>query len=55
MKVVLGENGREAEICQRSMEVDAADKLKANRSALSAICSPPRSCAAHAVLATSSI
>jgi hypothetical protein len=29
MKVVLGENGREAEICQRSMEVDAADKLKA--------------------------
>ena len=24
MKVVLGENGREAEICQRSMEVDAA-------------------------------
>jgi hypothetical protein len=29
MKVVLGENGHEAEICQRSMEVDAADKLKA--------------------------
>jgi hypothetical protein len=29
MKVVLGENGREAEICQRTMEVDAADKLKA--------------------------
>jgi hypothetical protein len=29
MKVVLGENGREAEICQRSVEVDAADKLKA--------------------------
>jgi hypothetical protein len=27
--VVLGENGREAEICQRSVEVDAADKLKA--------------------------
>ena len=29
MKVVLGENGHETEICQRSMEVDAADKLKA--------------------------
>ena len=29
MKVVLGDNGHEAEICQRSMEVDAADKLKA--------------------------
>jgi hypothetical protein len=29
MKVALGEDGREAEICQRSMEVDAADKLKA--------------------------
>jgi hypothetical protein len=29
MKVVLGENGHEAEICQRSMEVDAVDKSKA--------------------------
>ena len=29
MKVVLGENGHESEICQRSVEVDAADKLKA--------------------------
>ena len=29
MKDVLGENGRETEICQRSMEVDAGDKLKA--------------------------
>jgi hypothetical protein len=30
MKHVLGENGHEAEICQRSMEVDAADKLFAS-------------------------
>jgi hypothetical protein len=30
MKVVLGENGHETEICQRSMEVDAADKLLAS-------------------------
>ena len=30
MKVVLGENGHEAEICQRSMEVNAADKLHAS-------------------------
>jgi hypothetical protein len=30
MKVVLGENGHETEICQRSMEVDAADKLHAS-------------------------
>jgi hypothetical protein len=30
MKHVLGENGHEAEICQRSMEVDAADKLCAS-------------------------
>ena len=30
MKDVLGENGREAEICQRSMEVEAADKMHAS-------------------------
>ena len=29
MKDVLGENGHEVEICQRSVEVDAADKLNA--------------------------
>jgi hypothetical protein len=29
MKVVLGENGHEAKIGQRSLKVDAADKLKA--------------------------
>jgi hypothetical protein len=29
MKHVLGQNGHEAEICQRSMEIDAADKLNA--------------------------
>jgi hypothetical protein len=29
MKGVLGENGHELEICQRLMEIEAADKLKA--------------------------
>jgi hypothetical protein len=29
MKGVLGENGHEAEICQRLMEIEAADNLKA--------------------------
>jgi hypothetical protein len=29
VKDVLGENGRQAEICQRSMEVDANNKLDA--------------------------
>ena len=29
MKDVLGENGHEAEICQRSVKIDAADKLNA--------------------------
>jgi hypothetical protein len=30
MKGVLGENGHEAEICQRSMEVEAADEMQAS-------------------------
>lgn len=30
MKDVLGDNGREAEICQRSMEIDAPDELHAS-------------------------
>jgi hypothetical protein len=30
MKHGPGENGHEVEICQRSMEVDAADKLRAS-------------------------
>ncbi len=30
MKHVLGDNGHEAEICQRSVQVDAADKLRAS-------------------------
>jgi hypothetical protein len=29
MKHVLGENGRAAEICQRSLEIDAANKAHA--------------------------
>jgi hypothetical protein len=38
MKVMLGENGHETEICQRSMEVDAADKLKAADLAMVSFC-----------------
>jgi len=38
MKVVLGENGHEAEICQRSMEVNAADKLHASNLAKVRFC-----------------
>lgn len=30
MKDVLGDNGHEAEICQRSMEIDAADECNAS-------------------------
>ena len=42
MKVVLGENGHEAEICQRSMEVDAADKLEAADLAKVSFCESER-------------
>jgi hypothetical protein len=42
MKVVLGENGHEAEICQRSMEVDAADKLHASDLAKVSFCESER-------------
>ena len=38
MKDVLGENGHETEICQRSMEVDAGDKLKAADLAMVSFC-----------------
>ena len=41
-KVVLGENGHEAEICQRSMEVDAADKLHAADLAKVSFCESER-------------
>ena len=42
MKVVLGENGHETEICQRSMEVDAADKLRASDLAKLSFCKSER-------------
>jgi hypothetical protein len=42
MKVVLGENGHEAEICQRSMEIDAADKLEAADLAKVSFCESER-------------
>ena len=38
MKHVLGDNGHEAEICQRSVEVDAADKLCASDLAKAKFC-----------------
>jgi hypothetical protein len=38
MKHVLGENGHETEICRRSMEVDAADKLCASDMAKVRLC-----------------
>jgi hypothetical protein len=38
MKVMLSENGHETEICRRSMEVDAADKLKAADLAMVSFC-----------------
>jgi hypothetical protein len=42
MKHVLGENGQEVEICQRSMEVDAADKLRASDLAKVRFCETER-------------
>jgi hypothetical protein len=42
MKVVLGDNGHEAEICQRSMEVDAADKPHASDLAKVSFCESER-------------
>ena len=42
MKGVLGENGHEAEICQRSIEIDAADKLHASDLAKVRFCETER-------------
>jgi hypothetical protein len=38
MKDVLGENGRQAEICQSSMEIDAENKLDATEMAKRNFC-----------------
>jgi len=38
MKDVLGENGRQAEICQRSLEVDASDEGQATELAKKKFC-----------------
>lgn len=38
VKDVLGENGRQAEICQRSMEIDANNKLDAAELAKKSFC-----------------
>ena len=42
MKDVLGENGHEAEICQRSVQVDATDKLNASDLAKVRFCESER-------------
>jgi len=38
LKDVLGENGCEAEVCQSSLEIDAADKLQAAEIAKARFC-----------------
>ena len=38
MKEVLGENGREAEVCQGSLEIDASDKVDATERAKRKFC-----------------
>ena len=42
IKHVLGENGREAEICQSSIEIDAQDKLHAAELAKKSFCGTER-------------
>lgn len=42
MKDVLGQNGHEAEICQRSMEIDAADEFNATDLAKVRFCESER-------------
>ena len=42
IKHVLGENGREAEICQSSMEIDAQNKLDAAELAKKNFCGAER-------------
>jgi hypothetical protein len=38
MKGILGENGRAAEICQSSMEIDASNKIDAAETAKKRFC-----------------
>ena len=38
MKDVLGENGRELEVCQGTLEVDAPDEIKAKELAKQKFC-----------------
>jgi len=44
MKDVLGENGRQAEICQRSLEVDASDEGQATELAKKKFCESEALC-----------
>jgi hypothetical protein len=44
MKDVLGENGREAEICQSSLEIDAADEGAARELAKQKFCKTQSLC-----------
>jgi hypothetical protein len=44
MKDVLGENGRELEVCQSTLEVDAPDEIKATELAKQIFCESQRLC-----------
>jgi hypothetical protein len=44
MKDVLGENGRELEVCQGTLEVDAPDAIKAMELAKQKFCESQRLC-----------
>lgn len=44
MKNVLGENGRQTEICQRSLEVDAATESQATELAKTKFCETEALC-----------
>ena len=44
MKDVLGGNGRQLEICQRSLEIDASDESQATELAKRKFCEKERLC-----------
>ena len=44
LKDVLGENGREAEVCQGSLEIDASDKVDATERAKQKFCETQALC-----------
>jgi hypothetical protein len=44
MKDVLGDNGRELEVCQSMLEIDAPDEIKATELAKQKFCESQRLC-----------